>query len=90
MDLRKLAIVHREAVPLYSLPNGARYRYTDHRTDGCSYTFVKHSEYEFPAHFRLNKKNIVTYQYKVTIPDSRGHQVIFVDETSIVQLLDFT
>ena len=89
MDIKKLAMVHEGAKPLYYLNTGARYKYVDSYNNDETHTFIKHSEYEFPAHFRLNKKNMVTYQYKVSIPDSHGHQVVFVDDTAIVKVLEF-
>lgn len=87
MDISKLAMVLQGSVPLYSLINGTRYRYIDKYHQDV-YTFVKHAEYEFPAHFLL-KKHSVVYQYKVAIPDSSAHHVIFVDETAIVTVLEF-
>ncbi len=81
-------MMHDGGVPLYTLTNGTRYRHRDFYHNEV-YTFVKHAEYEFPAHFVLRKKNHVVYQYKVAIPDSSGHQVVFVEETTIVIVLKF-
>jgi hypothetical protein len=91
MNLKRLYIAHMEGVPLYKLKSGERYKYVDDKraTEDCVYTFVKHCEYEFPKAWRLGRRNIVSYQYKVSIPDSFGHQVVFVDETALVQPLDF-
>jgi hypothetical protein len=88
MDIRKLAIMHKGGIPLYSLHNGERYQHFDFY-HGETYTFIKHAEYQFPAHYVLRNKNQVVYQYKVSIPDSSGHQVIFVEETTIVIVLKF-
>jgi hypothetical protein len=89
MDIRKLAMVQDGAVPLYTLDNGTRYKYVNFFANDDTYTFVKHAEYEFPPEFRLVKKNVTTYLYKVAIPESLGYQVIFVDETAIVKVLEF-
>lgn len=79
--------MHKGGVPVYSLANGERYRYTDYYHNE-TFTFVKHAEYEFPAHFIL-KRHSVVYQYKVAIPDSVSYRVVFVDETAIVTVLEF-
>lgn len=78
-----MASVHFEGRPLYSLKNGARYRYYCRR-ERVFYCFVKHAEFEFPAEFRLSG-NLVVYQYEVGIPESHGKTVIFVNETEIVE-----
>jgi hypothetical protein len=88
MDIKKLLMVHQGHGPLYFLSTGTRYKYTN-KQDNAEYTFVKHSEFEFPSHFLLKRKSIRVYHYNVAIPDSEGHLVIFVDETDIVKTLNF-
>ena len=88
MDLKRLHLANNKGIPLYNLPYGQVYKYTDYRTDGNSYTFAKHVEHVFPQQFKMIKKNCVTYQYKVGIPESLSHQVIFVDEVSLVEPID--
>jgi len=89
MNIANLAIANEGGVPLYSLPNGTRFKYIDTYYKE-SYTLVKHSEYEFPAHFLLRRtSNVLVYQYKIAIPESFAHQVIFIEDSSIVKVLEF-
>lgn len=80
-------MMHDGGVPLYTLTNGTRFRHIDFYHNE-TFTFVKHSDYQFPAHFIL-KRHAIIYQYKVAIPGSAGHRVVFVDETSMVSVLEF-
>ena|SRR5579859_4524554 len=87
MNLRSLSEIHFKGVPLYSIPQGARFRYYSVQ-QGVWYSFVKHAEHEFPKSFRLLKPEIITYIYDVGIPQSAGHLSIFVCELEIVQVID--
>jgi hypothetical protein len=86
MNLRSLNDVHFRGVPLYSIPYGSRFRYR--AGDGVTYSFVKHSEHEFPQHFCLSRPGIIVYSYSVGIPESAGHIVVFVKELDIVQIIE--
>lgn len=88
MDIKKLYMAQEGAKPLYTLCNGTRYKYLNSH-ENEEYTFVKHCEFEFPAHFILKNKAVKIYSYNVALPDSEAYKVIFVDETSIVKVLDF-
>jgi hypothetical protein len=86
MKLRSLSEVHFKGVPLYRLPNGARFRFF-YAAEGVFYSFVKHAEHRFPAHF-LAQTDLIVYQYKVGLPTSSAYKVIFVKENEIVELLE--
>lgn len=87
MNINALARVHLTAIPLYKAKQGSVYRCINH--DGRTFQFRKHRDHEFPQALRLKRSKIIAYQYEVGIPDCEGaHEVIFVEETAIIELIE--